>query len=91
LDKDEALTIQREIIASCKGLTQAAVKLVLPNVGDSLSHGYQLHVKSELLKENVACLKTIAGKHNLSMNESRKDLVIIYRPCFIGYSSRELL
>ena len=91
LDKEEAMSVQKEILASCEGLNQSAVKLVFPSIGDSLSHGYQLHVSSKLPKADLASLKTIAEKHNLSVKESRMDLVIVYRPCFIGYLGREML
>ena len=91
MNKEEALTVQKEILASCNGLTKSAVMLVFPSAESSVSHGYQLHVKSEMLKDNLPCLKAIAGKHNLAMNESRKDVAIIYRPCFIDHPSRELL
>jgi hypothetical protein len=90
VNKEEASTIQKEILVSCNGLTEDAIMLVLPNADGSISHGYQLHIKSELLKENLPRLKSIAGKHNLALDESRKGLVVMYRPCFIGYSSGKL-
>jgi hypothetical protein len=90
VNKEEASTIQKEILVSCKGITEKAVMLVLPTADVSVSHGYQLHIKSESLKENLPCLKIIARKHNLALDESRKGLVVIYRPCFIDYSSGKL-
>jgi len=90
VNKEEASTIQKEILVSCNGLTEEAVMLVLPTTDGPVSHGYQLQIKSELLKENLPCLKNIARKHNLALDESRKGLVVIYRPCFIDYSSGKL-
>ncbi len=87
MNKEEASSIQKEILVGCNGLTEDAVMLVLPTANSPVSHGYQLRIKSESLKENLPCLKSIAGKHNLALDESRKGLVVIYRPCFIGYSS----
>ena len=90
MNKEEASTVRKEILVSCNGLTEETVILVLPTADGSVSHGYQLHVKSESLRENLQCLKSIAGKHNLAVDESRKGLVVVYRPCFIGYSSGKL-
>jgi len=94
VNKEEALTVQKEILASCNGLTENAIMLVFPGAEGSMSHGYQLHImraRAEMLKENLSCLKAIARKHYLTINELRKDVVVIYRPCFIDYSSRGLL
>jgi len=90
VNKEEASTVQKEILVGCNGLTEDAVTLVLPTADGPVSHGYQLHIKSESLKENLPCIKSIARKHNLALDESRKGLVVIYRPCFFGYSSEKL-
>ena len=90
MNKEEASIVRKEILVSCNSLTEKAVMLMLPTADGSVSHGYQLHIKSESLKENLPCLKSIAGKYNLALDESRKGLVVIYRPCFIDYSTRKL-
>lgn len=90
MNKEEASAIMKEILVTCNGLTEEAVLLVLPTADGPVSHGYQLHIKSESLRENLPCLKSIAGKHNLALDESRKGLVVIYRPCFIDYPSGKL-
>ena len=90
MNKEEAIAIQKEILVVCKDLDRDAVRIVPPTADGSLSHGYQLHVRSELLKENLLGLKSIAAKNNLALDESRKGLVVIYRPCFVDYSSGKL-
>jgi len=85
LNREEATAIQKEILTSCNGLTEEAIRLVLSNPYSTVSHGYQLHIKSKLIETNLPRLKTIAQKHNLALNQSRNGLVIIYRPCFIKY------
>jgi len=91
VNREETITIQKEILTNCNGLTEEAIMLVLPNPDSAISHGYQLHIKSKLTETNLPCLKTIAQRHNLALDTSRKGLVIVYRPCFIRYSSQNLL
>ena len=91
MNKEEATGVQAEILRECNGLTEKTIMLVLPSADYSLSHGYQIHIKSTVIATDLSCLKAICQKHNLTLDESKKELVVIYRPCFIDYASRKLL
>jgi hypothetical protein len=67
-------------------LTEAYVKLVSPNTDASLSHGYKLHIRSQVLDENLPNIEEIAKKHNLAVDKLKGDLIMVYRPCYIRYS-----
>jgi len=52
-----------------------------PDSDDVLSHGYQLHIKTSLGIEHLACIEPLVKKYNLALaNEPTKQLLVIYRP-----------
>ena len=88
LNKEEAIDLQKEIVSSCNGLSLEDISLELSSLGKPVSHGYQLHIKSNSIETNLPRLKTIAQKHYLALDESKKDLVVIYRPCFSQHENQ---
>jgi hypothetical protein len=88
MNKEEASKVLNEILAACKDLTEKDAKIIPPNASKIESHGYQLEIKFDTVKTNLQCIKEIAQKNNLAVDEkSQKGTVVIYRPCFIHYSS----
>ena len=91
MNKEEALKLLDLILATCKDLTEKDAKLLLPSASKIQSHGYQLEIKSKAAKANLKCIKEIAEKDNLAMaDKTQEGSVIIYRPCFINYSTGNL-
>ncbi len=81
LNREEAISLLKEIIGVCSVLSGEAIMLMPANADDVLSHGYQLHIKAMLSQHDLSCIKPIVEKHNLSIaNEPNKNLLVIYRP-----------
>ncbi len=89
MNKKEAEDLKTKIISQGIGLAQQEITIILPKTNDPQSHGYQLHIKSEKIIDNIKMIKKVALNANLAVDESKKGLVIIYRPCFIHYKSQE--
>jgi hypothetical protein len=80
LNREEATSLLREIYASCH-LGEHHIILMPPNADDVISKGYQLHIKFQLSKEDVDCIKPIVESRNLAIkDEPEKQLLVIYKP-----------
>jgi hypothetical protein len=88
LNREEAISIQKEILTSCQSLKEESISLVQANPEDTVSHGYQLHIKSKKIETDISSLRTIAEKHNLKVERKTENLAIIYRPCYEKYSNQ---
>ncbi len=86
MNREEASNIQKRLISSGEGLTEADIRIVIPREGDPPSHGYQIHIKSDRISNNLTSVKALAAEYNLAVDDSRKGLIIILRPCFMDYS-----
>jgi hypothetical protein len=79
--REEATALLKEIISVCDGLAETAVILMPPNTDDVLSHGYQLHIKTQTVQQTLPCVKPLILKHNLAIaDDTDKGLMVIYRP-----------
>ena len=78
MNRNEAVTYLKEIIAACS--TMAPDSLTLFNSKpDSSSVGYQIHIQAYLDEETECQVKAIAEKHGLGLKK-KEGKVIIYKP-----------
>jgi len=81
LNRDEAVSLLKELIFACDGIGEEGVMLMPPNSGDVLSHGYQLHIKESLWNEYSDCIEPLVKKHELALaHEHEKQLLVVYKP-----------
>ncbi len=81
MDRQEATNLLKEIALSCGPIGERSVMLMPPKADDVLAKGYQLHIKSSVSEECLACMENIAKQHNLSIkHEPANNLTVIYRP-----------
>ncbi len=81
MKRDEATKLLREVIQVCDGIGEGGFILMAPNVDNELSHGYQVHIKSWVSEDKIACLKPLIDRYKLAIaNQPGKQLIIIYRP-----------
>jgi hypothetical protein len=73
--RQEAVSVMKELGASCKLLNPSAISLEHPRCDGH----YEIHIKSSVDGENWQCLKAIAKKHSLGIKLTNRTL-IIYRP-----------
>ncbi len=81
LDRQEAITVLKEINGKCDGYFEKGFVLKSPSPDDELSQGYQLHIKADFDESHVKCIKPIVEKHKLEMaNEQTIETLVIYKP-----------
>ena len=81
LNRDEAVKLLKELNLACDRLGEEGIMLMPPDADDVRSHGYQLHIKTKIGGEKMACIKPIADQYKLAIaNEPDKNLIIVYRP-----------
>ena len=78
MDRDEAIKIYKEIVTQCQ-LAAPYVSLVPHRKNDTLSRGYQLHIKSTLSAYDRQVIQRIVDGHKLAWKEEAETL-IIYKP-----------
>ncbi len=89
MERQEAVTVVKELIDSCVGLDGHSFELAPPNIGTSV--GYQIIIRTALDDQTKACVRAIVQKHSLayqtgSMWKTRRslsqepDTLIIYKP-----------
>jgi hypothetical protein len=79
LKRHEAVTCLKEIANNCSNMSPDSVTLYNSKPDDSLSTGYQVHIKTVLDDETKQQLQNIAEKHSLALKEE-KGKVVIYKP-----------
>jgi hypothetical protein len=79
MKRHEAVTCLKEITNTCANMSPDAVALYSSKPDDSLSEGYQVHIKTALDDETEQQMRNIAKKHSLTLKEE-KGKVIIYKP-----------
>ena len=80
MNRDEAVSLLKELNLACDGIGEQGIMLMPPDADDVLSHGYQLHIKA-IGTERLDCIKSLVEKHKLALaNEPEKGLLVIYRP-----------
>jgi len=82
LDRGEAMSVLKEITSRCAGslaFSVSSIDLVSPNVKNTLSVGYQLHIKSDVCSDDKKILQNIVDAHQLAFKEVGNRLVI-YKP-----------
>jgi hypothetical protein len=77
--RDEAVSLLKEVSDKCVSLVPYGIMLMPPNADNVLSKGYQLHIKANLDKESLSCMKPFVEKRGLRMKQE-KDLLVIYKP-----------
>jgi hypothetical protein len=82
LDRREAIAVLKEITSRCAGalrLTVSVINLVPPRADDTISKGYQIHIKSEICSEDRSLLQSIMDARQLALKEIG-DRLIIFKP-----------
>ena len=82
LDRGEAMSVLKKVTSRCAGslaFTVSFIDLIPPRTGDTLSKGYQIHIKSEISPEDKSQLQNIIDSHQLALKEVGDNL-IIYKP-----------
>jgi hypothetical protein len=76
------MSVLKEITSKCAGalsFTVSYIDLVPPKPNDTLSKGYQIHIKSDICSEDRMTIQNILNSHQLAMKEVG-DKLIIYKP-----------
>ncbi len=89
LKREEAISVLKELLDTCKGLDGHGLELTAPNTPTS---GYQIIIKGVLDQETKQHIQDIITKHLLthqtgniwktkrSLNKIEPDTLIIYKP-----------
>lgn len=77
LDRAEAIAVLKEVTSACT-FRVLSINLVSPKVNDSLSKGYQIHIKSQIDDSDRRCVESIVNSHQLAMTLV-DDYMIIYK------------
>jgi hypothetical protein len=92
LRREEAISVLKELLESCRGFDGQNLELVNTKVATSSSEGYQIIIKGTLNQETKEGLQKIVFAHQLacqtgslwktkrSINKTDPDTFIIYRP-----------
>ena len=80
MNRNEAVSILKEIFEKCSLFNGQYLALMPPNAAGLLSHGYQIHLKIPLDDETKKCMMKILQKYGLAFNEDKEGLAIIYKP-----------
>jgi hypothetical protein len=78
LDREEAIKLFKEVITKCK-INIASVSLVPPRKDDTISDGFQLHIKSFLSSCDREEIQRIVHSQRLAWKEINEGIVI-YKP-----------
>jgi hypothetical protein len=65
--RQEAVELLREIVASCHSIHPNHISLKTPSDKDTVSEGYELHIKDHFDETDLKCLKGILRKRSLRM------------------------
>ncbi len=76
MDRHEAITCLKEIQKACFNMSPDIVELVNSKIDDKLSVGYQLHIQAALDQSAKKQIRAIAEKHQLSIHEEPRKIVI---------------
>jgi hypothetical protein len=79
LNRNEAVSILKEIFEKCALLDGSYVSLVPPNNTKLLTQGYQVHIKAPVDKMAQMCMQKLLDGHRLAM-KMENDMTIIYEP-----------
>ena len=74
--------VLKEITSRCAGalsFTVSFIDMVPPKANDTLSKGYQIHIKSDVCSGDRITIQNILNSHQLTMKEVG-DKIIIYKP-----------
>ena len=77
MDRSEAVKILREVFSTCS-IDNSFVALMESSPEDK-SHGYQIHIKTNLNQKDRECILKILDREGLMLKET-KDRAIIYKP-----------
>jgi len=79
LNKSEAITVLREILAASPEIGHADFVSIDPEKGNANSKGsYLIRLRINLDRESKKAIKAILDNHKLEMTET-KDLIVIHR------------
>ena len=78
MDRDEAVEVYKELVTKCQ-LAAPYVSLVPHKKNDTLSQGYQLHIRVNIAGGDRKIIQTIVNSHKLAWTESGEN-IIIYKP-----------
>lgn len=76
MDRAEAIAVLRQV-TSCN-IRVSSINLVPPKVDDTLSKGYQIHIKSQIDDGERKLIEAIVDKRRLSITIV-DDHIIIYK------------
>jgi hypothetical protein len=92
LNREEAISLLKELLDNCKGLDGHFLEIAPPNASDPNVGGYQIIIKLSLDEETKQCIQQILAQHQLayqigsmwrtkrSINKTEPDTFIIYKP-----------
>ncbi len=78
MNRDEAVSVVKEIFDSCKFIEGKNVKLMAPDANNVLSKGCQIHIDSRNDTVLEMCLERLAGKNGLA-TAKEGQLFVIYK------------
>ena len=76
MEREQAVEVLERIIQSCKTVDGQFLALMPPNLSDSLSNGYQIHIKANLTGMERKCLEDILNEHRLVWHEMAEKTII---------------
>ena len=78
MKRQEAVELLKEIVAGCKSISPNHISLKSPSDEDTISEGYELHIKNHFDKADLKCLSDILHKRSLTM-KNHDGFVAIYK------------
>lgn len=71
--------VLKQILEAAKCVSSDYIALMPPNTDNTLSKGYQIHIKTNLAMCNRASVEEVAKKYQLILRQEG-ELLVIYKP-----------
>ena len=79
MNRNEAVTLYKEIMNLCESMGSSAVNLMVSKPDDPKATGYQVRIRAALDSKSAQQIRSITEKRSLAMKEENGE-VIIFKP-----------
>ncbi len=79
MDREEAVTVIKEIFERCRFIEGRSLKLLPPKENNALSDTFQVHIDAREDGLLISCITNVAKKHKLDVR-CEKGYCIVYKP-----------
>jgi hypothetical protein len=80
VQREEAVSLLREISAICRDLSPNYVSLVKSQPNDQFSSGYQLRIQAHVDQETERQITSLSALYHLEIHHQQGKALIIYKP-----------